>query len=263
MGHSSLTQSTLLSTCIIYLHQHCPKGSVLGRDRCFSWDGGRESLGGPCTGTGSPLSKWPPNPRGKSSGGPRCPETACPTVSSGLQEVAMQPKNQSQGGNATKAKGTMPRERATPAPMLPLAAPLVQEGGGCVSRHLGPPPPTPTASGLGRTWCQAKWRTGLGHAMELLSPTPNHHLARVEGGTAGPLHLCYTQNIPKEELSQQFLLTRWDKSSPGGSRSHLVGFKAEERTPHHGWTWAWRVHEQHDPPDQAYNRQPHSTNTSD
>lgn len=104
---------------------------------------------------------------------------------------------------------------------------------------------------------------GLGRAMKLLSPTLDHHPARVKGGTAGPPHLRYTQNIPKEELSQRFLLTRWDKSSPGGSESHLVGFKEEERAQRHSWTWASRVHEQHDPPNQAYNRQPHSTNTSD
>lgn len=142
------------------------------------------------------------------------------------------------GGRATKAEGAVPWVRAPPAYVLPPAAPLGQEGGGCASCHLGPPPSPPTAGGLAGTRHQAKWRAGLGRAMELPSPTPNHRPAQVEGGTAGSLHLGYTQNIPKEELSQQFLLTRWDKSSPGGSGSHLVGFKGEERVPRHGWTWA-------------------------
>lgn len=138
----------------------------------------------------------------------------------------------------------------TPAPLLPLASPVGQEGGRCVSHHLKRPPLPPTVAGMGRTWHQAKWRAGLDRAMECPSPTRNHCPARDEGGTAGHLH--YTQNIPKEELSQQFLLTRQDKSSPGRSGSHLVGFKGEEHTPCHGWTWASSVHEQHDPPHQAY-----------
>lgn len=51
-----------------------------------------------------------------------------------------------------------------------------------------------------------------------------------------PAPTLYTKHT-KEPIPQQSLLTRWDKASPGGSRSHLTGFKGEKCTPHHGWAW--------------------------
>lgn len=50
---------------------------------------------------------------------------------------------------------------------------------------------------------------------------------------APTLHTKHTKGV----TSQQSLITRWDKASPGESRSHLTSFKGEKCTPHHGWTW--------------------------
>lgn len=163
---------TLLSTCIIYLHQHCPKVSTLGHDWGFSWDAGRKCLRGPHAEMGSPLSKWPPEPQGKSTGSLKYPETASPPVSSGLQELAVQ---NAEGENNPNTQG--PTGSTAWAGRRQVWDP-----------HLRPPPHPPTVRG--RTWSQIKWGPGLGCAMELLSPTPNHHPAQAEGGTAGHLHLC-------------------------------------------------------------------------
>lgn len=144
----------------------------------------------------------------------------------------------SPGGDcATKAEGTMPWLSAPAGAHAPTGSATWKEG-----RQARVPPPWRSSAGdsAGDTWHEAKWRTGLGCAVKPLSPTPNHPPTRVEEGTAGPLHLCYTQSIPEEELSQ-FLLTRWGKSSRGRSGNHLVGFKGEKHMPRHGWTWAWRV----------------------
>lgn len=45
--------------------------------------------------------------------------------------------------------------------------------------------------------------------------------------SCAPAPTLYTKHT-KEVMSQQPLLTRWDKASPGGSRSHLTSFKGEK-----------------------------------
>lgn len=238
---------TLLSTCIIYLHQHCPKGSVLGLDWCFSWDSGSESLGGSCAGTDSPRQNGPQIPKEN------------PLEARGVQRQLVppwalvsrrQPCNPSQGGYATKAEGDAlwvrsPRHLCSHRHRQPGR----REAGVCPTTWtlLHPLLPGVAQGGPG-----IRQNGEQDRATERPSPSPNHCPTRVEGGTAGPPHLHYTQNIPKEEFSQQFLLTRQDKPSPGRSGSHLVGFKGEEHTPRRGRTWAPRAHEQHDPPHQAY-----------
>lgn len=64
-------------------------------------------------------------------------------------------------------------------------------------------------------------------------PPPSSGQGRSSCASAPTLHTKQT----KEVMSQQSLLTRWDKASPGGSRSHLTGFRGEKCTPHYGWTW--------------------------
>lgn len=160
-----------------------PTGPVLGWDWWSSWESGRESLRGPCAGRDSLLSKWPPNSQGKSTGGQRCPGTACPTWALGSGRW------QSWEGRATGKEGT-PWHKCSCQQCQ-----LGHEGGSWLSFHHTPP----TAGGSGETWSQAKCRRGLGCAVELLPPTPYHHPAQGKGGAAMPLHLHYTPNIPKNQ----------------------------------------------------------------
>lgn len=130
------------------------------------------------------LSKCPPNSPGKCTGGQRCPETACATMSSALQAVMVQPKVR---------EGAVPQVRRAPRGTgVPDSSANL---GRCSSFHRAPP----AAGDSGETWSQAKQRTGLGCAMELLPPIPDHHPAQSKGGAAEPLHLHCTPNIPKKQ----------------------------------------------------------------
>lgn len=59
--------------------------------------------------------------------------------------------------------------------------------------------------------------------MELLPPPSSGH----GRSSCAPAPTLYTKHI-KEVMSQQPLLTKWDKASPGGSRSLLTSFKGEK-----------------------------------
>lgn len=97
------------------------------------------------------------------------------------------------GGCAPADKGAVLQVR-TPKPyVLPWAA--------LPGQDRGPLPPLPIADGSEGTWhhverlpkCKEVW------AVPLSSPhLPNHCLAWAKGVRTEPLHLFYTQNIPKE-----------------------------------------------------------------
>lgn len=167
------------------------------------------------------------------------------------------------GGDDNQNCGAVPQvRRAPPGTCVPASSASLgrKEAGVCPSTTALLHP----SYCSGQTWSQAEWRTGLGCAWSSchLPPVPPHSsgLGRSSCASAPTLYTKHT----KEAMSQGSLWTRWDKASPGGSWSHLA-FRLQ------GWEvcptlWldlAWRVHEQHDPPNRAHHTQPLSTNTSD
>lgn len=182
-----------------------PTGRVPSWDWCFSWDSGMESLGGPCAKGFTPV-KMTPNSQGKSAGGQRCPETACPTMSSGLQEVTVPPK----------LRGPCRRWGGHPSAHVFLPAVPAWPG----ERQVFILPPCPSHwRWLRGNLEPGKRSTGLGWAMELLPPPPYHHPAQGKGGAAAALHLRYTPNIPKQECHNNLSSQGGTKPALGGSRS--------------------------------------------
>lgn len=133
------------------------------------------------------------------------------------------------GDSATKAEGAVlqvrraPLGTRVPASRANLAR---REAGICPSTT---PLPLQVAQGKpGARQNRAQVWDGLWSSCHL-PPTTTLLRAREE-------QLCpctYTKGV----TSQQSLITRWDKASPGGSRSHLTSFEGEKCTPHHGWSW--------------------------
>lgn len=138
----------------------------------------------------------PQIPKEKSTGGQRCPETACPSVSPGLQEV--QPR----------LRG--PCHRWGGHPLAHEFLPAVPAWAGGTQVFVLPPPPT--AGGSGQTWSQAERRTRLGCAMELLPP-PSSGQGRSSCAPAPPLYTKHT----KEAMSQQSI-HKVGQSQPWGKQ---------------------------------------------
>lgn len=107
-----------------------PTGHGLGWDRCFFWDSGRESLGGPCAGRDSLLSKWPQIPKENPLEGRGAQRQLVPPWALGSRRWHC---NQSWGGRAAGEEGT-------PWHMCSCQqCQLGREGGRCLSFHHGSP----------------------------------------------------------------------------------------------------------------------------
>lgn len=160
---------------------------------------------GVCAGRDSLLSKWPPNSQGKPTVGQRCPETACPTMSCGVQGVTVQPELR---GPCCRWGGH---------PLARVLLPAVPAWAGEKQLFVLPPRPSHCRWPRGNLEPgKTRDRFGMCCGAPATYPLPPRSSGR--SSSCAPAPIVYTKHT-KEPISQQPLSTRWDKASPGGSRS--------------------------------------------